>query len=489
VQVRRALGVAALTRGAVFVLSFATVVVVSRLLTPEEIGIFSVSVAIIGLAHVFRDFGVGQYLIQVKEVTREKRRAAFTVTLMFSWTLAMLLVMLHPLAGSFYANVGVAHVMLLLAVNFLILPFGSPLRTLLQREMQFGKLAVVNLTNHVVQSGTTVAAAWAGASYMSMAWGSIAGNAANVIVLLVISPKGALDWPTHRGLREVLTFGSKASVAALAGSAGSAAPDLVLGRTLGFADVAFYSRAKGLVAMALDQLMYVVRSVYAPAFAKGFREGKDPALLYAHTAGLLLGLTVPMIALLGLLSPYLISGLFGPQWARSAPLGMMFCGFALLTAPFTLAATSLVATGHVGVMMRARLAIEGARILVLLSSLQLALESVVALLGLASLVEGFLYMRALRSTTGLSVFALWASVWRSYALLVPTLLGPALVVIAVNTHYPLSDVWVLLLSSALALLGWGCGLHLLSHPLKVEAIAGTASLAHRVRAMAERGKR
>jgi hypothetical protein len=179
VTIRRSLGITAATRVVVVALSFATVVIVSRLLTPEEIGIFSVTVALVGLGHVFRDFGVAHYLIQTPEVTVQRKRAAFTVTLALSWTVALLLVLLKPAAVHFYDDQRVGQVLLLLVVNFLILPFGAPLRTLLQRDMQFKKLAVVNLSNHFVQSLTTVAAAWAGASYMSMAWGSIAGNLAN----------------------------------------------------------------------------------------------------------------------------------------------------------------------------------------------------------------------------------------------------------------------------------------------------------------------
>jgi O-antigen/teichoic acid export membrane protein len=485
---RRALGLVASTRVAVFSIDFAVVVLVSRLLTPAEIGIFSVSVALITLGHVFRDFGVGQYLIQLKEVTRESRRAAFTVTLSFSWCIAALLVLGRDAAAAFYQSTGMADVMLLLAVNFLILPFGAPLRTLLQRDLQFGKLAVVNLANHLAQGGVTLATAWAGASYMSMAWGSIAGNLANVVVLLIISPRGALDWPTRHGLREVLAFGSKSSVTSLATTAGSASPDLILGRTLGFADVAFYSRAKGLVGMALDQLMYVVRSVYAPTFAKGFREGRDPVALYTQTMGLLLGLTVPTVALLALLSPYLIVGLFGSQWERSAPLGSMFCVFALLTAPYTLASTSLVAAGHVGQVMRTRLAIEAARVLVMLSSLFWRLEWVVALLGLVYLLESLLMGSALRSAVGVSVRGLWKSVWRSYALIPVTLLAPGLLLAVSAMYFPLHDLSLVALASGLGVAGWAVGIVVLDHPLKAELAdvrrAGVAWL----RALVKRGR-
>lgn len=474
-SVRRSLGITAVTRLAVVVLSFATVVIVSRLLTPEEIGIFSVTVGVVTLGHVFRDFGVGQYLIQAPEITRQRKRAAFTVTLAFSWSIAVLLALLQPLVVRFYADERVGRVLWLLVVNFVILPFGAPLRTLLQRDMKFDKLAVVTLANHLTQSGVTVGSAWFGASYMSMAWGSIAGNLANVIVLIAISPRGALDWPTRHGLGEVLRFGTKASTASLAGAAGDAAPDLILGRTLGFADVAFYSRARGLIGMALDQVMNVVRSVYTPAYAKGVREGQSAATMYTQTVGLLLGLTVPVVGMLAVLAPTLITWLFGEAWARSGPLGTMFCLFALLTAPFTLAAPSLVAAGHVGAMMRVRLAVEGARVLALLSSLWWPLEVVVAALGLVYAVEAWLSMRALRLHIGLQTGALLRAIARSYALGLCAVVPPLLLVTFTPRPWADQAAWALLgIAAATAMAGWVAGLVALNHPLwpEVRAVAG-----------------
>ncbi len=470
-SIRRSLGVTAATRLVVVALSFATVIIVSRLLTPEEIGIFSVTVALVGLGHVFRDFGVAHYLIQTPEVTVQRKRAAFTVTLAFSWTVALLLVLLQPIAVRFYGNERVGHVLLLLIVNFIILPFGSPLRTLLQRDMQFRKLAVVNLANHSVQSLTTVATAWAGASYMSMAWGSIAGNLANVAVLLAISPRGALDWPTRHGLGEVLRFGAKASTASFASAVGGAAPDLILGRTLGFADVAFYSRAKGLIGIALDQLMHVVSSVYTPAFAKGVREGRDAAELYGQTVGLLLGLTVPVIALLAVMAPGLIVWLFGEPWARSGPLGTWFCLFGLLTAPFVLAGSSLVAAGHVGSMMGNRLVIEVTRLVVLATSVVLVLEVVVALLGVVYLTEALVYTLALQRHIGLTARVLLRGIWRSYALGVLTVLVPA-ALIGLHGRVFAAPLWVVLAGAGVAgAVSWLVGLALLRHPLQPEVWA------------------
>jgi O-antigen/teichoic acid export membrane protein len=481
-SVRRSLGIVAVTRALVFIASFATVVVVSRLLTPKEIGVFSVSAALLGIAYIFRDFGVAQYLIQVDEVTPLRRRAAFTVTLAISWLLALLLAAVHPFASHFYGDPGVGTVVLLLAVNFLLLPFAAPLRTLLRREMAFGTLARVDLTSQLVASGATVLAALLGASYLSMALGSIAGNVVNVVMLRWLSHLPALHRPTRQGLREVLSFGWRASAASLATAAGSGAPDLIFGRTLGLADVALFSRANGLVTMALEQMMQVVMSVYGPAFAKGKRDGQRSDELYASTNSLLLGIMAPLIALLAVLAPALIVGLFGPQWQRAAPLGQWLCLFTLVTAPFMLAPTAMAATGHVSAVMRARLLCEAVRISLLFTSLWLPLEQVVVFLGLAYLAEAAAMGSSLRASLGLTTSRLLGATWRSYALIPFVVAGPlAMQSYAIGFDGTVTGMVDLVISAALGAVGWMAGLVILRHPLRGELRSLAAGLRPRTR--------
>lgn len=49
-----------------FVVSFITTIVVSRILTPTEIGIYSAAAVVLQLASIFRDFGMYEYLVQKK---------------------------------------------------------------------------------------------------------------------------------------------------------------------------------------------------------------------------------------------------------------------------------------------------------------------------------------------------------------------------------------------------------------------------------------
>lgn len=450
-------------------LGLASSVIVARLLTPEEIGLFSVSLSLIAFGHVFRDFGIGQYLVQAMEVSRDHLRAANTVMIMISWSVALLFLLVrHPVA-SFYQNDGIAEILTILACNFVILPFGAPLLSLLRREMKFGRIAVVSISANIVQLSAITILALNGFSYMSMAWGSLASTIATTAMLIAMRPTDALLMPRLTGIREVLRFGAKSSVASLAGQAGSAAPDLVIGRALGFAEVAFYSRAWGIMSLVMADLTNIVRGVFFPAFARSVREGADPSPTYIQASTQLTGFTIPTLAIFAFLADPMIHLLFGSQWGRSAPLASLMCMYAMLVAPFSLAGVAMVACGKVDIFMRAQLLIQGARILAISTSFFLSLELVVLMLGLSYCMEMSIYLIAMKKAIGLTFSKFFYSIWRSYALSAITFIGPGILLLGLMVSgTSLGDFWLLLTAGMLATISWIAGIYWLHHPIKSE---------------------
>ncbi len=481
-NIRRSLGINGITQATTFLLSLGSAAIVSRLLTPDEIGIFSVSAALIGFAHIARDFGVGQYLIQARQVDRQQMRAAFTVMLATSWILAgMVYLAREPIAG-FYGRRGVAEVLGLISANFLIIPFCAPILSMLNREMQFGKISAVTLSNNIVQHSVTVGAALAGLSYMSLAWGSLAGMVANVIVLTIFRPKDALLMPTSRGLKDVLTFGYKSTANSLLTELSNSSPDLIFGRTLGFSAVAYFSRALSIVNLATGQILRLVQSVLLPAFAAQIRAGLKPADLYARAISYVTGVTVPALGFVGLMAAPIITLMFGPQWTRSATLASMFCLSGMIGAPFFLMGAALVANGQVGVHLRLQAIVQCVRVPVLFTSIWLTLEQTAITLILASILLFYpMYASTLRKAFGLSFKSLWAEVRSSYLVAPIALVAPAGLRILDVTHgWNVPDIVLLATGGALFSAGWVGAVFVTHHPIRSELITLLTRVASRI---------
>lgn len=467
---RRSLGVVAISQIVTFALGFANVIIVSRLLAPEEIGIFSVAVSVLGFAHIVREFGVGHYLVRAEKVSRQSFRAAFTVAIIASWSIAGVLFLIRGPMAAFYDHGGIAEVLALLAVNFLVLPLGTPVLAMIKRDRQFGRLAWVVIFGSIVQTAATIVAAFLGESYLSMAWGSLIMTIAKMLLLNFMRPGETFLLPTFTGLREVFRFGTLTSTSALVGEFGRAAPDLILGRTLGFVDVAFFSRGMGVHRMIIERINALVRTVYFPTFSADLRAGKDAAALYSKVTNHLVVVTAPVLAVLAILSDPLILFMFGEQWERSVPIAAILCSASILTAPYALYGLSLIAAGRVATHLTTELFTQGSRILALLSSLWLPLEKVIGLIAVAYLVEAIMAQRALKQAFGLSWGALMKQLGRAFAVVPFSSIGPALVV-SLGWRFDVLDenrLLALILASVLAATGWVCGVFIVRHPMSGE---------------------
>ena len=90
-SVRRSLAITFIERHLLIALSLGSNILLARLLTPEEIGLYSVNLAFIGIAHMLRDFGISNYLVQARELRSTDVRTCFGISLLLGGALFLLL--------------------------------------------------------------------------------------------------------------------------------------------------------------------------------------------------------------------------------------------------------------------------------------------------------------------------------------------------------------------------------------------------------------
>jgi O-antigen/teichoic acid export membrane protein len=257
-----------------FILQVASVIVLARLLTPEQTGIYSVAVAITGIAHRFRDFGVGVYLIQVKDLTLDRLRTTFTASCCLAFAIAVILFVARGPISILYKEDELQTLLAILAGNFLIVPLGAISLTLLRRELNFRATCMIGLASSSAYALVAVVFAYLGFGAVSMAWASIAGTAATVVGAILLRPLWAAFRPSLRHWREVVRFGGLSTAANIMADLSASAPDLIVGRMLGFHAAGLLSRSSGLVA-AFGQFVWgSIGQVALSALAQHLREGR-----------------------------------------------------------------------------------------------------------------------------------------------------------------------------------------------------------------------
>ena len=85
-SLRRAFGLAFVSNNGTTFIALVSSIFLARLLTPKELGVFSLGMALVGIPELLRDFGVGTYIVQEKDLTTERIRTAFGLVLLSSWS-------------------------------------------------------------------------------------------------------------------------------------------------------------------------------------------------------------------------------------------------------------------------------------------------------------------------------------------------------------------------------------------------------------------
>ncbi|GIK97010.1 MAG: lipopolysaccharide biosynthesis protein [Alphaproteobacteria bacterium] len=345
--IRRSLAFSFLEKYASTAINIGSTLVLARLLTPEEIGVFSVGAAAVGILHALRDFGITSYLIQEREVGPEKLRTAFTVTTGLSWLFAALLFIAADPAARFYGEEGVREVVWVMAVNFVLIPFGAPILAMLRREMRFARIAAIQLVATAVNAGISILLAATGHGFMSLAWASLAGVATTSLLAFATSPHTFLLRPAIKEWRSVLSFGSYASGNALVAEVWQSAPDLIMGRMLDFEAVGLYSRAKGVLAIFGKLIFEGMQPVLLPALSEKVRRGEDLREIYMKAMEHVTVLYWPFLGFIGLMAPQVILLLLGSQWSAAVPLVQLLAASHAIAFPAFMTQPLLMSLGRI----------------------------------------------------------------------------------------------------------------------------------------------
>lgn len=344
-------------------LQLASTVIIARLLTPTEIGIFAVAAVFAAIASTFRDFGVAEYLIQELELTRDKIRAALAVNIAISWFIGGVLLLASDAISSFYRNPGIADVMRIQAINFAFIPFGAITMAYFRRQMDFRPIFIANTASNITSFVVATTGALMGLGYMSLAWSSLAGVLVVVSISLWYRPADLPRWPGLAQIRSVVHFGKHASGIYILGQVGRSAPELIIGRALDMSSVAFFSRASGLVEIFHRLVLRPVMSVCLPYFAQSRRDEGTVVAGYLQALSYLTAVGWTFFIFLGITAYGAIRLIYGPQWTASVHLAQILCGAALVEVTFFLAKDAIIAAGRIERSNLLQLGVQGSRII------------------------------------------------------------------------------------------------------------------------------
>ena len=465
-QLRRALFITFFSSNAANVVQFAVTVILSRLLTPAEVGIYSITAVFVAITIVFRDFGVSTYLQREKDLTPEKTRSALGLLITTSWALAAFLYFASDYVAAYYGQPGIGRALRVLTISFLIVPFASFVSSILARELQAGKAAIATGLGTIAYAVTCITMAYMGFSYMSLAWANVANLAVTLLVYTQLIPAGTSFRPSFKGWRAPAKYGGGAVLGTLVDRLNYSIPDLVLGKISGAAAVGLYSRANGLVALFQQVIGPMVNYSAVPFIASNHHKNNPLTPLISKAISYLTCLAWPAYIVIGLFAEPIIKILYGSQWTPAAPIVLLICVQAAVRTGFALVQPLLLAIGkpYISAITSGSTAI--ARLVLIFLSGSTNLYDIVVAICIADCLTTLIFIWVLVKYADYGLRDLFMAHWDS--LKVSTLVFVSALTLKILLPVTFSSYISVLIVSVVCGLVWLGGVYYFKHKIRSE---------------------
>ena len=295
---------------------FAVSVLLARLLTPADFGVVALALVVLGLARPIGDLGIGNAIVQRRDLTDRHVRVAFTFSALLGVTVALVVALAAPLAAMAMRDPNVTSVLRALSLQFALGGGAVVAGGLLRRQLDFRRQFFIESGSYLLgYGGVAVGLALIGFGVWSLVWGGLVQTLVSSVAQVAVVRHAARPLLARSELTELLHFGFGSAVSGSVNYIALNSDNFVVGRWLGAASLGLYSRAYALMNLPFTYASAVMSSVLFPAFAQV--QGEPPRVRRAYL--LLTQLTAMVaasaMATMAVVAPHFVRALYGSRWS------------------------------------------------------------------------------------------------------------------------------------------------------------------------------
>ncbi len=337
------------------ILTWLAFLVVARLLSPEDFGIVSMAVTLFVYLRYVGEFGIPITMVTLRDLTENQIAQLNTVGVLLGVTcFGISCGLAYPLA-LFFRTPRLAPVVMVTCVALIPLGVRAVPEGLLNKDLRFRWLALVDGGCDVLSAVITVLMAWRGFAYWALVIGNLVAAIARSALIVKARPYrfARLRLTT---IRKQLLFGWHVLVSILARSAYERLDNVTAGRILGPAALGFYGMAWSLANVPLEKLTSLVTTII-PTYLATVQS--DLAALRRYLRGLTEVTALAMFPAtvgLGLVARELVPVALGRKWSPMIPALEVLCLYIGLRSVTALLDKVLTAAGKPRFVMWTHLA-------------------------------------------------------------------------------------------------------------------------------------
>lgn len=295
------------------ILSWGSTLVVVHYLAPSDYGLIGMALLYMGLLQMASELGVGAAVLRFQNLTIDQIRQ-FNGLAVIAGALGVLISLAAAVPlGLFFREPRLPPVVAVMSLTFLISAFKVVPQALLNRRLQFRRVALTEGAQSIAGALATLTMAILGFRYWALALGSVITATVYSILIVVQSPVG-FSRPRLSEIRTPLFFSGHMLMSRFAWYAYSNSDFAVISKTLGEAALGAYTLGWTLSGMAVEKITVLIGRV-TPAIFSTVQDNLAELRRYLLmvTGGLAL-LTFPVCVGMALVASEVVHLALGEKW-------------------------------------------------------------------------------------------------------------------------------------------------------------------------------
>jgi O-antigen/teichoic acid export membrane protein len=321
----------AIANGTATILRIGSTIVLARLLTPSEFGIFAMVFVITDFARLFIELGLGTATVQREEITHEEVSTLFWINLGTGAALMIALICLSKGVAWFYGEPELLHICVVLSTVFLFSGLCVQHRALLERQMRFYYLGAINVLSTILSICVAISMALHEFGVWALVWREVI-----FAILYAVGLWLLCGWipgrPTFsKNNRSILGFGAWVSGFDLIQYASRSLDKVLIGRFAGPISLGLYSKASQLSITMIEHIRMTFVGIGLSPLSAIQSEHERYCRYFSKILSILSFVYMPLIAFIAIRSEVVILLLLGESWGSAAPMLRLLAigGFAI----------------------------------------------------------------------------------------------------------------------------------------------------------------
>ncbi len=295
-------------------LSFARIVILARLLTPEDFGLVGIALLVLSILETFSQTGFREAIVQKEKMRKEYLDVAWSILVIRGFILSLIVYLLSPLFAGFFKNPAALPVIKVMALSLVFSGLTNVGIVFFQKELEFGKQFIYQLSGLIADLGTSITLAFILKNAWALVWGKLAGNFVLLLMSYVVHPYRPGFCLKKKEVKELFAFGKWVTGSSIALFLLNQGDDILVGRVLGTVSLGLYQMAYRLSNLPATEITHTISTVSFPAYAKVYKEKeiltKYFFTIFTHT----LLFAIPLAGGIITFAPDFVKYFMGEKW-------------------------------------------------------------------------------------------------------------------------------------------------------------------------------